>query len=113
MYPWGDTKNPTNDHTAFKALAEKFTTWNHYSPIQSIALYPTTGTTDDSAYAATGRAAMAIETGTAFHQSDSDFRDTLKLNLPVLDYTARVADAPFERVFGPDASTVVVDPANH
>ncbi len=112
MYPWGDTKQPTKDHAGYQAIAEKFTTFNGYSPIQSVDLYPTTGTTDDHAYGAEGVAALAIETGTAFHQSDAQFAQTLRENLPVLNYAVKIADAPFERVFGPDAYDMVVDPAS-
>ena len=113
MYPWGDTKEHTKDHAGFKAIAEKFTTFNGYSPIQSVQLYPTTGTTDDHAYGANGVAALAIETGTAFHQTDAQFEQTLRENLPVLTYAVKIADAPFQRVFGPDALDMVVDPASH
>lgn len=111
MYPWGDTRSPTKDHQAYKAIAEKFTTYNGYSPIQAVQLYPTTGTTDDHAYGAEDVPALAIETGTAFHQSDSQFAQTLRENLPVLSYAVKIADAPFERVFGPDALDLVVDPS--
>lgn len=110
MYPWGDTRSPTKDHQAYKAIAEKFTTYNGYSPIQAVELYPTTGTTDDHAYGAEDVPALAIETGTAFHQSDAQFAQTLRENLPVLSYAVKIADAPFQRVFGPDALDLVVDP---
>lgn len=110
MYPWGDTRKPTKDHQAFKAIAEKFTTYNGYSPIQAVQLYPTTGTTDDHAYGAEGVAALAIETGSSFHQSDAEFAKTLRENLPVLTYAVKIADSPFTRVFGPDALDMVVDP---
>ncbi|MCW2973066.1 MAG: peptidase carboxypeptidase, partial [Thermoleophilia bacterium] len=105
------TKEHTKDFAGFDALARKFTTFNGYTPMQSIQLYPTTGTTDDTVYANTGQAAMTVETGTSFHQSDAEFQKTLDGNLPVLDYIARVSDSPFERVFGPDASAVTVDTA--
>jgi hypothetical protein len=111
MYPWGDTKQPTKDHLGYKAIAEKFTTYNGYSPIQSVSLYPTTGTTDDHAYGAEGVPALAIETGTAFHQTDAQFAQTLRENLPVLTYAVKIADSPFTRVFGPDAFDIVVDPS--
>jgi hypothetical protein len=111
MFPWGDTKTPTKDHQAFKAIAEKFTTWNGYSPMPAINLYPTTGTTDDHAYGADDVPAFAIETGTAFHQSDAQFAQTLRENLPVLTYTVKIADSPFKRVFGPDAFDMIVDPS--
>jgi hypothetical protein len=111
MFPWGDTKAHTKDHDAFQAIANKFTTYNGYSPIQSIGLYPTTGTTDDHAYGADGVPAMAIETGKAFHEDDKGFQQVLKENLPVLSYVVKTADSPFTEVFGPDAMDVVVDPA--
>lgn len=111
MFPWGDTKEHTKDHDAYQAIADKFTTYNGYSPMQSIGLYPTTGTTDDHAYGAEGVPAFAIETGTAFHQSDQQFAQTLRENLPVLSYAVKIADDPFHRVFGPDALDMVVDPS--
>ena len=111
MFPWGDTKTPTKDHEGFKAIAQKWTTYNGYSPIQSVQLYPTTGTTDDHAYGAEGVPAMAVETGSSFHQGDSEFAKTLRENLPVLTYTVKIADSPFTRVFGPDAFDMVVDPS--
>lgn len=111
LYPWGDTRTKTKDHDAFKALAEKFTTYNGYSPIQAVDLYPTSGTTDGYGYGAHAVPSMAVETGSSFHQSDGEFQRTLRENLPVLTYTAKIADAPFQRVFGPDTHDVVVDPA--
>ena len=113
MFPWGDTKEHTPDHAGFEALAKKFTTYNGYSPIQSIQLYPTTGTTDDHAYGADGVPSMAIETGSSFLQSDEEFARTLRENLPVLTYATKVADAPLTRVFGPDTAGVAVDTATH
>lgn len=111
MFPWGDSREPTKDHQAFKAIAEKFTTWNGYSPMPSINLYPTTGTTNDHAYGADDVPAFAIETGASFHQSDAEFARTLRENLPVLTYAVKIADSPFTRVFGPDAFDMIVDPA--
>lgn len=109
MYPWGDTKAKTKDHEAFRAIAQKYTTYNGYSPIQAIELYPTTGTTDDTMYGKYGVPSMAIETGSTFHQSDSEFQGTLKANLPVLKYTSKIAADPFKLVFGPDVLALTVD----
>jgi hypothetical protein len=111
MYPWGDTKNKTPHHNGYKKVAEKFSTFNHYSPIQSVDLYPTTGTTDDHAYGKYGVFAWAHETGDSFHQTDAEFDETLRENLPVLTYSAKIAAAPFAMVEGPDALEVVIDPA--
>jgi hypothetical protein len=110
LYPWGDTNAKAPQYEGFKALAEKYSTFNHYSPIQSIQLYPTTGTTDDHAYGTHGIAGMAVETGDAFHQTDQQFAETLRENLPVLWYGTKVAPSPFELVKGPDAIDVVINP---
>ncbi|MEO6866465.1 MAG: M14 family metallopeptidase [Gaiellales bacterium] len=110
LFPWGDSREQTKDHQAYKAITEKFTTFNGYSPIQSVQLYPTSGTSNDHAYGVEGVAALAIETGSAFHQTDAEFAKTLRENLPVLTYAVKIADDPFKRVFGPDALDMVVDP---
>lgn len=112
LYPWGDTREKTPHHEGYKALAEKFSTYNHYSPIQSIQLYPTSGTTDDHMYGSYGVPSLAVETGSSFHQSDAEFAQTLRENLPVLYYGTKVADDPFQRVKGPDTVDVLVDTAN-
>lgn len=110
LYPWGDSKAKTPHHDAFKAIAEKFTSYNGYSPIQSVQLYPTSGTTNDHAYGVEGITGLAVETGSSFHQSDAEFQRTLRENLPVLSYAVKIADSPFTRVFGPDALDMIVDP---
>jgi len=94
MYPWGDTKVKAPDYVGLKAVAEKMATMNHYSPMQSVALYPTTGTTDDNAYGAYGIPSWAVETGDSFHQDDKEYAQTLAENLPVLQYEAKIALEP-------------------
>jgi hypothetical protein len=111
MYPWGDTKEHAPDYAGLKAVANKFATFNHYTPEQSIALYPTSGTSDDHAYGAYHVPAWAIETGDSFIQSDKEFASTLKENLPVLYWGAKAADDPYAKAAAADASDVVVDPA--
>lgn len=111
LYPWGDTREPTKDHNSFKAVAQKLTTYNGYTPQQAVDLYPTSGTTEDYGYGAHGVPSLTIETGTQFHQTDADFQKTLAENLPVLSYIVKTADAPFQRVLGPDALDVKVDAA--
>lgn len=113
MYPWGDTKVKAPDYVGLKAVAEKMATMNHYSPMQSVALYPTTGTTDDNAYGAYGIPSWAVETGDSFHQDDKEYAQTLAENLPVLQYEAKIASNPYDLVQGPDATDVLVDPQTH
>ena len=50
-----------------------------------------------------------IETGDSFHQDDSEFAQTVAQNTPAMNWMARAADAPYERAFGPDISTAVVN----
>lgn len=108
LFPWGDTREPTPDHAGFQALANKFSSWNGYTPQQSIKLYPTTGTSKDWAYGTHRIPGFTIETGRTFHQTDAEFERVWGENAPVLDYVAKVADDPFARVQGPDVVDVVV-----
>jgi hypothetical protein len=108
LYPWGDTNNKAPDFDGLDALAKKFSTWNHYTPQQSIKLYPTNGTSKDWVYGTHRTPAFTVETGDSFHQSDAEFEKTWAENAPVLTYVDKVADNPFERVKGPDVVDVLV-----
>jgi hypothetical protein len=108
LFPWGDTRDKAPDFKGLDALAKKFSTWNHYTPEQSIELYPTNGTSKDWVYGNYQTPAFTVETGDSFHQSDAEFEKTWAENSPVLTYVDKVADAPFQRVFGPDVLDVQV-----
>lgn len=112
MWPWGDTRQKAKDAAGFQALGAKFSTFNRYTPKQLVDLYPTTGTTTDYAYGVLGIPAFGIETGKSFLQTDAEFQRTLRDNLPVLAYQSKVADAPFQRVLGPDVTEVRLDAAS-
>lgn len=111
LFPWGDTREPTPDHAGFQALANKFSSWNGYTPQQSIKLYPTSGTSKDWAYGTHRIPGFTIETGRSFHQSDAEFERVWGENAPVMEYVAKIADDPFARVQGPDVRDVVVSAA--
>jgi len=102
LFPWGDTTDPTPDDAVFRALAMRYTKFNGYSPIPSVDLYPTTGTTEDGLYGETGGIAMCIETGDTFLQDDDAYAETLQLNLPVIRYAVSIASDPKSLVFGPE-----------
>ena len=108
LYPWGDTKDPTPDHAGLDAMARKFSTWNHYTPQQSIKLYPTSGTSKDWAYGTHKIPGFTIETGDSFHQTDVQFAGSWRENSPIMGYVAKIADAPFQRVKGPDTLDVLL-----
>lgn len=111
LYPWGDTKSPTPDHAGLDALARKFSTWNGYTPQQSIKLYPTTGTSKDWAYGTHRIPGFTIETGRTFHQSDAEFERVWGENKPIFSYVAKIADAPLSRVYGPEVGADIVTKA--
>ncbi|MCW2927133.1 MAG: putative carboxypeptidase [Thermoleophilia bacterium] len=111
LFPWGDTKDKAPQYAGLNALAKKFSTWNGYTPQQSIELYPTNGTSKDWMLGQHGIPGFTIETGDSFHQSDAQFEETWQKNAPVLTYVDKVADAPLTRVLGPDVSDVRVSAA--
>ncbi len=110
LFSWGDTRDKAPDYDGLSALAKKFSTWNHYTPEQAIELYPTSGTSKDYVYGTHRIPAFTIETGRTFHQSDKEFDQVWGENAPVMYYAAKVADAPFKRVQGPDTLDVNVTP---
>ena len=112
LFPWGDTRDKAPDFAGLDALARKFSTWNGYTPQQSIQLYPTSGTSKDWVYGTHRIPGFTIETGRSFHQSDQEFERVWAENAPVMTYVAKIADAPFERVLGPDVVDVHVTAPN-
>ncbi len=106
LFPWGDTRDKAPDFDGLDALAKKFSSFNGYTPQQSVKLYPTSGTSKDLAYGVHRIPSFTVETGRTFHQTDAEFERVWGENAPVFAYAAKVADAPFERVKGPDATAV-------
>ncbi len=111
LYPWGDTRDKAPHFDGLDALARKFSTYNHYTPQQSIKLYPTTGTSKDWVYGKFSIPAFTVETGDTFHQSDAEFGRSWAENAPVMTYAAKVADDPYNRVKGPEVVDVNVSAA--
>jgi len=50
LWPWGDTSSSAPNGSALQTLGRKFAFFNGYSPMQSVGLYPTDGTTDSVSY---------------------------------------------------------------
>lgn len=73
LWPWGWTRAPSPDAAAFERLGAEFAALNRYQAIQSSALYPTTGTTEDWAYATAGVLGFTFEHGTSFHPDHDGF----------------------------------------
>lgn len=67
LWPWGSTYSTAPDADLLRSLGNKMAAFNRYEPMQSIYLYPTTGSTEDWAYAATGTLGYTFEHGSSFH----------------------------------------------
>ena len=112
MWPWGWTAAPAPNGTALQTLGRKFAFFNNHTPQQSIQLYVTDGTTREFAYGDRGVASFTFELGTTFFQSCSSFENTIyPTNLQALLYAARVVRRPFELPAGPEAHSVLAQPA--
>jgi carboxypeptidase T len=105
LWPWGETTTPAPNGTALQTLGRRFAFYNNYTPMQSIGLYPTDGTSDGVSYGELGVPAFTFEIGTSFFQSCTDYNNTIKpANLPALIYAAKVVRAPYLIPAGPDVT---------
>lgn len=106
LWPWGVSVQSGNE-MAFRHLGRRLAWFNNYTPQQSVALYPTYGTTVDFAYGERGVPALTFELGTAFFENCNTFQSTiLPDNLAALDYAARSLHAPYRLPWGPDSYNV-------
>ncbi len=103
LWPWGHVDEAAPNAPALRTLGRKLAFFNGHTPMQAIGLYPTSGTTEDYAYGALGRAAFTYELGTTFFQGCSDFEDSiLEVNLASLLYGFKAAREPYVIPAGPD-----------
>lgn len=111
LWPWGWTENAAPNATGLEHLARRFAWFNHYNTYQSVGLYATDGTTDDTVYGELGVPAYTFEMGTAFFQSCASFESSIYPdNLQALLYAARTVRAPYQLPMGPEARQVVTSP---
>jgi len=102
MWPWGGSGTTANN-AAFTRLGRRLAWFNGYEPQQSVALYPTNGTTIDFAFGELGLPALTYELGTDFFQDCGTFENTiLPDNLASLRYAARTLHAPYQLPAGPE-----------
>lgn len=105
LYPWGFTDNAAPNEAGLAAIADKFVSYNGYTPCQPPeCLYFVNGTSDDWAYGELGVPAYTFEVGTEFMPAYSDV-DAVQwpANGPAYQYAARIARTPYMLVRGPDA----------
>lgn len=122
LWPWGHTTAPAPNEPALARLGQRLAQLNGYLPMQSVFLYPTSGTTDDWSYGELGLASYTFEIGPsggicggfmppyACIEGQAE-RNFWAENLPALLYAARVVRAPYLEPAGPDVHdlTVVYD----
>jgi hypothetical protein len=120
LWPWGWTSNPAPNAAELSLVGRKYASYNGFTAQQSIALYPTSGTSDDWAYGELGICAMTFEVGPESGACGGFFPPFSCLdggsggnfwnrNLPAFLYAARIARAPYQLVQGPtpeSASTI-------
>lgn len=107
LWPWGDVSTASANAASFTAIGRRLAYFNGYTPQQSIDLYATRGTTDDTFYALLGAPSFTIELGVAFFENCTTFQNsTLPANLAALKYAARVAWRPYQLPLGPDVTSI-------
>ncbi len=117
LYPWGEDETPP-PNMQLATIAGKMASYNGYNPIQSIQLYPTSGTSKDYVYGELGVAALSTETGLGGAGSCGGFMPQYtcldggtngnfwNLNRPVLLYLAKLARTPYMTSEGPTPETL-------
>ncbi len=111
LWPWGDTTTLAPNASGLEILGRRIGWFNGYDPQQSVGLYATSGTTDDTAYGQLGVPAYTIELGVAFFENCDTFESaTYPHNVDALRYTARTLSAPYKLPFGPDALEITATP---
>lgn len=113
LWPWGGSYDAAPNAKGLESLGRKLAYFNNYTPMQSVGLYPTDGTSDNLAYGELGIAHITYELGTAFFQSCSHYNALIKpSNLKSLLYAAKVTKAPYQLSQGPDIEDVTLSNSN-
>ncbi len=68
LWPWGSSTAPAPNAEGLERLGRRMAALNGYTPAQSVSLYPTSGTTDDWAYAELGVPSYTYEVGPMYGQ---------------------------------------------
>ncbi len=118
LYPWGQDNLPP-PNLQLRTIARKMAGYNGYNPIQTIQLYPTSGTSQDFAYGEFGIAGLGMESGSGsgtcggfmppYSCMDGGTGGSFwNLNRPVLLYLAKIARTPYMTGEGPTAETLTI-----
>ena len=118
LYPGGQDFTPP-PNIQLRTIARKMASYNGYNPIQSIELYPTSGTAREYGYGERGIAGLAMETGLGsgtcggfmpqYSCLDGGTNGNFwNLNRPVLLYMSKLARTPYMTSEGPTTETLTV-----
>ncbi|MFN0278037.1 MAG: M14 family zinc carboxypeptidase [Pyrinomonadaceae bacterium] len=118
LYPWGEDELPP-PNMQLQTIAQKMASYNGYNPIQSVQLYPTSGSSKDYAYGELGVAGLSTETGLGSGSCGGFMPQYTcldggtggnfwNLNRPVLLYLAKLARTPYMTSEGPTPETFSV-----
>lgn len=100
LWPWGYTMNPTPDDDDLVRIGTEMAALNHYTPMQSVELYPTTGDSLDWLYGGFNIFAFCFEIGAEFHPSDEDtVRSIMSDNLLAALLGIEIAGDKHEKAF--------------
>lgn len=109
LWPWGSVSTPAPNGVALQTLGRRFAFFNNHTPMQSVGLYPTDGTTEGPSYGELGVPHFTFELGTSFFQSCSTYTSTIQpQNLQALIYAAKVVRAPYVTPGGPETLNVAL-----
>ncbi|HLM59891.1 MAG TPA: M14 family zinc carboxypeptidase, partial [Pyrinomonadaceae bacterium] len=118
LYPWGEDNLPP-PNLQLRTIAQKMASYNGYNPIQSVQLYPTSGTAREYAYGELGVAGFGMEIGSGSGScggfapahgcieggANGNFWGK---NLPMLLYLSKIARTPYMTGEGATAETLSV-----
>jgi carboxypeptidase T len=118
LYPWGQDNLPP-PNLQLRTIARKAARYNNYDPIQTIQLYPTSGTSQDFAYGELGVAGFGMEEGGSggtcggfmppYSCMDGGSGGNFwNLNRPALLYFAKLARTPYMTGEGPVTDTLTI-----
>jgi carboxypeptidase T len=108
LWPYGERTKPAPNGAAMEEMGRRLAYFNGYTPVVSIGLYPTDGTTDGVSYGELGVPSFTIELGeTSFFESCSVYESKVRPdNLQALLYAAKVVRTPYITPGGPDVTRV-------
>jgi hypothetical protein len=109
LYPWGFTSDPPPFADSFKVLADRFGALASARPMQSYALYPTPGDTEDWVYGTLGVPGFTFEIGNDFFQDCGTFNKQLDARWSdALLFALKAAHQSFQTPVGPDSLQVAL-----